>query len=235
MRSNTSRIIASAFLVQVVLLCPTRQSRAQADPYPAMAPLEEYLMPKDAEIALARSAAPASIADAATVMVLERQGYTTAVQGTNGFVCYVERSWANTTDKPEFWNPKLRAPNCFNAAAAASITPIYLMKARLVLAGKSRAEIAQAIAAGLDSGELPPLAPGAMCYMMSKEQYLNDRSHNWRPHVMFYAAGDVAKSWGANLPGSPMIAGSDPQARVTIFMVVVHDWSDGTPGPSMQP
>jgi hypothetical protein len=60
-----------------------------------MAPLEEYLMPKDAEIALARSAAPASIADGATVMVLGRQGYTTAVQGTNGFLCYVERSWAH--------------------------------------------------------------------------------------------------------------------------------------------
>jgi hypothetical protein len=158
-----------------------------------MAPLEQYLMPKDAEIALARSAAPASIADGATVMVLERQGYTTVVQGTNGFLCYVERSWANTTDKPEFWNPKMRAPNCFNAAAAGTVAPIYLMKTRLVLAGKSKAEIAQAIAAALDSGELPALAPG-----------------------------------------SPVIASNDPQARVTIFMVVVHDWSDGTPGPSMQ-
>ena len=235
MRRNTSRIIASAFLVQVVLLCPTPQARAQADPYPAMAPLKEYLMPKDAEIALARSAAPASIADDATVMVLERQGYTTAVQGKNGFLCYVERSWANATDNPEFWNPKMRAPNCFNAAAAGSVVPIYLMKTRLVLAGKSKAEIAQAIAAALDSGELPALAPGSMCYMMSKEQYLNDQGHNWHPHVMFYAAGDVAKNWGANLPGSPMIASNDPQARVTTFMVVVHHWSDGTPGPSMQP
>jgi hypothetical protein len=196
-----------------------------------MAPLEQYLMPKDAEIALARSAAPASIADDATVMVLERQGYTTAVQGKNGFMCYVERSWAKVTDAPDFWNPKMRAPNCFNAAAASSIVPIYLMKTRLVLAGKSKAEIAQAIAAALDSGELPALAPGSMCYMMSREQYLNDEAHNWRPHLMFYAAGDVAKSWGANLPDSPMMAGSDPQARVTIFMVAVEHWSDGTTGP----
>jgi hypothetical protein len=177
-RRNTSRIIASAFLVQGVLLCPARQARAEADPYPAIAPLQEYLMPKDAEIALARSAAPASIADGATVMVLGRQGYTTVVQGTNGFLCYVERSWANTTDKPEFWNPKMRAPNCFNAAAASSVAPIYLMKTRLVLAGKSKAEIAQAIAAALDSGELSALAPGGMCYMMSKEQYLNDQGHS---------------------------------------------------------
>jgi hypothetical protein len=196
-----------------------------------MAPLEQYLMPKDAEIALARSAAPASISNDATVMVLERQGYTTAVQGKNGFLCYVERSWAKVTDAADFWNPKMRSPNCFNAAAASSIAPIYLMKTRLVLAGKSKAEIAQAIAAALDSGELPALAPGSMCYMMSKEQYLNDEAHNWRPHLMFYAGGDVAKSWGANLPDSPMLAGSDPQARVTIFMVVVQHWSDGTMGP----
>jgi hypothetical protein len=228
---KTATILAFVFLALVVLPEVLQQARAQADPYPAMAPLEEYLMPKDAEIALARSAAPASIADDATVMVLERQGYTTAVQGKNGFLCYVERSWAKTTDAPDFWNPKMRSPNCFNASAARTVAPIDLMKTRLVLAGKSKAEIAQTIAAALDRAELPALAPGAMCYMMSKQQYLNDQVKSWYPHVMFYAAGNVAKSWGANLPGSPVIAVHDPQARVTIFMVVVRHWSDGTPGP----
>ena len=70
--------------------------------------------------------------------------------------------------------------------------------------------------------------------MMSKEQYINDEGHSWHPHVMFYAAGDVAKSWGANLPGSPLMAANDPQARLTTFFVVVHQWSDGTPGPPME-
>ena len=232
-KRKNATILVLAFLALVVLSEGIQVARAQENPYPEMAPLDQYLMAKDAEIALARSAAPASIADDATVMVLERQGYTTAVQGKNGFLCYVERSWANTTDNREFWNPKMRAPNCFNAAAASSVAPIYLKKTQLVLAGKSKAEIAQAIAAALDSGELPALAPGSMCYMMSKEQYLNDVGHNWRPHVMFYAAGDAAKNWGANLPGSPMMGASDPQARVTTFMIVVHNWSDGTPGPSM--
>ena len=226
-------IFALVFLTMNALPYIIWEAQAQESPYPAMAPLEQYLMPKDAEIALARSAAPASIADNAAVMVLERQGYTTAVQGKNGFLCYVERSWAQVTDAPEFWNPKMRAPNCFNAAAAGSVSPIYLKKTQLVLAGKSKAEIAQAITAALDSGELPALAPGSMCYMMSKEQYLNDVGHNWHPHVMFYAAGDVAKNWGANLPDSPMMGASDPQARLTTFMIVVHDWSDGTPGPAM--
>jgi hypothetical protein len=224
-------ILVVMFMAMVVVPEAIRGAGVEANPYAGMAPLEQYLMPKDAEIALARSAAPASISNDATVMVLERQGYTTAVQGKNGFLCYVERSWAKVTDAADFWNPKMRSPNCFNAAAASSIAPIYLMKTRLVLAGKSKAEIAQAIAAALDTGELPALAPGSICYMMSKEQYLNDEAHNWRPHMMFYAAGDVAKSWGANLPDSPMLAGSDPQARVTIFMVVVQHWSDGTMGP----
>jgi hypothetical protein len=230
MRKNVM-ILALVSLALVVLSGVIREARAQADPYPNMAPLQEYLMPKDAEIALARSAAPPSIADSATVMVLGRQAYTTAVSGTNGFLCYVERSWAKDTDAPDFWNPKMRAPNCFNPPAASSVAQVYLMKTQLVLAGKSKAEIAQAVAASLDSGKLPALPPSGMCYMMSKEQYLNDQGRNWRPHVMFYAAGDVAKSWGANLDGSPVIAVYDPQERLTTFMVVVRHWSDGTPGP----
>ncbi|HXJ96749.1 MAG TPA: hypothetical protein VMT20_28240 [Terriglobia bacterium] len=223
--------LALVCLVLVVLPGASREARAQADPYPTMAPLQEYLMPKDAEIALARSAAPPSIADSATVMVLGQQGYTTAARGTNTFLCYVERSWAKDTDAPDFWNPKIRAPNCFNPAAARSITQIYLMKTRLVLAGKSKAEIAQAIAAALNRKGPPAPASGAMCFMMSKQQYLNDQGRNWYPHLMFYAAGDTAKSSGANLPGSPVIASYDPQARVTTVMVVVRHWSDGTPGP----
>lgn len=225
-------ILVFVSLAFLVLPESIEQARAEAEPYPAMAPLEEYLMPKDAEVALARSAAPASIADKATVMVMGRRGYTTAVQGTNGFLCYVERSWAQTTDNPEFWNPKLRSPNCFNAAAARSIADIYLMKSRLVLAGQSKEEVARAIASALDEKKLPALEPGAMCYMMSKQQYLNDRDKSWYPHLMFYVAGDVAQSWGANLPGSPVVAASDREARVTVMMVVLHRWSDGTARPN---
>ncbi len=231
---NSIKVLFFVFLMLEVVPEGMQLARAQADSYPAMAPLNEYLMPKEAEISLARSAAPAAVSGSATVMVLGQQGYTTAVKGTNGFVCYVERSWAHGTDHPEFWNPKMRAPNCFNAAAAASITPIYFMKTRLVLEGKSRAEIARGITAALDSGQLPALPPGAMCYMMSKDQYLNDQVHNWHSHVMFYAAGDEGKSWGANLPASPLIAAYDLQTRVTTFMVVVNHWSDGTPAPPME-
>ena len=229
-RKKTMQLIALALLVQVVLLAATRHAQAQAKAsYTAMAPLDQYLI-ADAnfEIALARSAAPASISDAAEVMVLGPKGYTTAVQGTNDFVCIVERSWGASTDVPEFWNPKVRAPHCFNQAAARTFLPIFLMKTKLVLAGKSKAEILAATTSALDTKELPALEPGAMCYMMSKQQYLNDEGMNWHPHLMFFVPGDAAKSWGADLPGSPVIAANDPEERATIMMVVVGKWSDGT-------
>ena len=234
MRKNI-RITALAFVVPIFsswLACA--QAQVEKAPYPVMAPLDQYLIAdENAEIALARSAAPASISNAAEVMVLRRDGYTTAVKGSNGFVCIVERSWATTTDDPQFWNPKIRAPHCFNSPAAKTFLPIFLMKTKLVLAGKSRAEIVATISSALETKELPPLAPGTAVYMMSKQQYLNDTGKSWHPHVMFYASGDAEKSWGANLPGSPIMAAYDPEQRVTTFFVLADEWSDGTPGPSM--
>jgi hypothetical protein len=200
-----------------------------------MAPLDEYLIAdQNAEVALARSAAPASISDSAEVMVLGRTGFTTAVKGTNGFLCIVERSWGAATDEPEFWNSKVRAPICFNPPAARTFARIFLMKTKLALAGKSKAEILAATAAAMDNKELPALEPGAMCYMMSKHQYLNDRGLNWHPHLMFFVSGDAAKSWGADQPGSPIMAANDPEERVTILMVWVGNWSDGSPAPPME-
>jgi hypothetical protein len=234
MQKKALRFLASAFLVAVVLPGATSQARAQAEKasYPAMAPLDQYLIADgNSEIALARSAAPPSVSDGAEVMVLGPKGYTTAVKGTNGFFCIVERSWGAATDEPDFWNPKVRAPICFNPPAARTFVPIFLMKTRLVIAGKSKAEIVAATASALDKKELPGLEPGAMCYMLSKQQYLNDRGMSWHPHLMFLVAGDAAKSWGADLPGSPVMAAADPEERVTIFLVWVGKWSDGTLAP----
>jgi hypothetical protein len=233
MRKNIE-IIAVAFFLQIVLSGANRQAQAQVEkaPYPAMSSLDQYLIQdKESEIALAQSGAPKSIADAAEVMVLGRQGYTTAVKGTNGFLCLVERSWGAATDEPEFWNPKVRSPVCFNPPAARTFAPIYLMKTRLVLAGKSKAEIVHATALALDKKELPPLEPGAMCCMLSRRQYLSDLGKSWHPHLMFFVPGDAAKDWGANLPGSPVIAANDPEEGATIFMVWVAQWSDETPAP----
>lgn len=237
MWKNHAKIMALAFLAQVAVPGAIWQASVQAEtaPYAGMAPLQQYLMPdENSEIELARSAAPSSIADGAEVMVLRRTGYSTAVKGRNGFLCVVERSWGAATNEPEFWNPKVRAPICFNPPAARTFVPIFLMKTRLVMAGKSKAEIAHAIASAFDENELPALEPGAMCYMMSKQQYLNDHGKAWHPHLMFFVSGDAAESWGANLRGSPVMAADDPEERVTIFLVWVGKWSDGTPAPQSE-
>jgi hypothetical protein len=238
MRKNQVKIIVLAFALQIVLPDPGRQAVAQAGKpaYPAMAPLDQYLMPDEkSEIALARSAAPKSISDGAEVMVLGREGYKTAVKGTNGFLCIVERSWAQSSDDAEYWNPKMRAPHCFNAQAARSFAAIYLTKTRLVLAGKSKAEVARELAAALDKKELPALEPGAMAYMMSKQQYLNDRAKNWHSHAMFFFAGDTTKSWAADDPNSPVMVANDPEERVTILFVLADKWSDGTAASTSMP
>src|ERR1700683_1230774 len=113
--SKTTGTVTRTSCALAILLGVAWQARAQdaKASYPSMAPLEQYLMEdRTAEIALARSAAPASIAKEADVMVLERHGYETAVKGKNGFVCMVERSWTAGIGFPEFWNPKLRGPIC---------------------------------------------------------------------------------------------------------------------------
>jgi hypothetical protein len=238
MRKSRVKIIALAFALQIVL--PDAGGRAVAQDgiaaFRAMAPLDQYLISDEkSEIALARSAAPGSISDGAEVMVLGREGYKTAVKGTNGFLCIVERSWGASTDQTEFWNPKMRAPHCFNAQATRSFAPIYLMKTRLALAGKSKPEIAPAIATALDKKELPALEPGAMAYMMSKQQYLNDRDRTWHPHAMFFFPGNMTKSWAADDPNSPVMVGNDAQERVTILFVLADKWSDGTAAPLNMP
>jgi hypothetical protein len=227
---NYLRFIVFAFALHIVSAnAANAAAQGAKDIYPAMAPLDQYLISDEkSEIALARSAAPASISDGAEVMVLRRDGYQTAVNGTNGFVCLVERSWGQGTDEAEFWNPKMRAPHCFNAQAAKTFAPIYLLKTKLVLAGKSKPEIAKAIATALDQKEIPALEPGAMAYMMSKQQYLNDQGKAWHSHTMFFSPGDMTKSWAADDPNSPVMMVNDPQERVTILLVLADKWSDGT-------
>jgi hypothetical protein len=227
---NYLKFIVFAFALHIFSAnAANAAAQGAKDLYPAMAPLDQYLISDEkSEIALARSAAPASISDGAEVMVLRRDGYQTAVNGTNGFVCLVERSWGQGTDEAEFWNPKMRAPHCFNAQAAKTFAPIYLLKTKLVLAGKSKPEIAKAIATALDQKEIPALEPGAMAYMMSKQQYLNDQGKAWHSHTMFFSPGDMTKSWAADDPNSPVMMVNDPQERVTILLVLADKWSDGT-------
>lgn len=206
---------------------------AKTAPYPTMAPIEQYrIASRDDEIALARSAAPPSISADAEVLVLGSRGFETAIKGKNGFVCIVERSWAAGFDDPEFWNPKVRAPNCFNAPAAHAVLSQYIKRTEWVLAGVSKPEmIARTRTALADKTFIAP-EPGAMCYMMSARGHLSDRDGRWMPHVMIYVPRAPASLWGANLAGSP-IAAFEPNDLdpVTVYLVPVRHWSDGTSAP----
>ena len=216
-------------LAVLVLLVAARQGLAQdaAPKYPKMAPIGQYLMDRNPEIALARSAAPESISRDASVLVLGRHGFETAVQGENGFVCIVGRSWTSTTDA-EFWNPKVRVPMCVNAAAAHSYLLRITRITDLALAGKTLAQVNEAMAAAVANKELPRMEPGAMCYMMGKEGYGGDSVPHWPSHLMFFYSDMDPKGWGANLPGSPVVAVQDPEEQLTQFVIPVQHWSDGT-------
>jgi hypothetical protein len=221
----------------LMMLGATKDIRAQdsKSPYPKMVPVDQYLMTdRNAEIDMARSAAPDSISRDAKIMVLGRHGYETAVEGKNGFVCVVERSWMSNFDSPEFWNPKLRGPICFNPPAVRSVLPITLKRADLVLAGSSKAQIIEEIKTFIKK-DLPPLEPGGMTYMMSKQGYLADEGGHWVPHLMFYVPQTEGITWGADVANSPVLL--SPQFNgapepITVFMVPVLNWSDGTPAPT---
>ena len=239
MQRRTELMIVFVLVLNVAGVFLSRAA-AQSDPYPRMAAIDEYLMEKSAEIQLARSAAPDSISRDATVVVLGRQGYETAVEGKNGFVCMVERGWMGSFDWPEFWNPKVRGADCLNPQAARSVLPIAYLRTKMVMAGRSKAEILSAVKAAFESKELPGLENGAMAYMMSKSAYLTDDGDHNGPHLMFFTPVKDDKDWGAGAEGSPVVSGpywfrtvkDASQVKglppILVFAVVLTNWSDGT-------
>ncbi len=210
------------------------QGQTKPSTYANMAPVEQYFMDRDAEIALSKTAAPASISSDADILVMGRHGYETAAKGKNGFTCLVQRSWTAGSDDPEFWNPKLRAPICYNPQASRSYVPRVLKKTELALAGRSKEQITAAIVAALDSKQLPALESGSMCYMLSKDGHLNDRVGHWHPHLMFFVPETRTETWGANQPGSPILGDTDKNEHFTVFLIPVGQWSDGTAAPSIK-
>ncbi len=227
-RNKTHIIFLSAFALVAILSAPRPAAAQDAkQSYPTMAPLKQYLMDRDAEIGLARSAAPQSISGDAKVLVLGRHGFETAVKGKNGFVCIVERSWTSAADA-DFWNPKVRTPICWNAAAARSVLVHNIKRTELILAGRTQVQTDEIIVAAVDKKELPAVESGAMCYMMSKQGFGGDSVEHWPSHLMFYFPQTDLAIWGAGLPGSPIIGLTDTREHVTTFVIAVQRWSDGT-------
>lgn len=238
MRSRRVLLLAAALMGSMGLGVAYGQAPAQEakSPYPAMAPIAQYMAAdQDAEIALARSAAPPALSRDATILVLGQHGYETAVKGTNGFTCVVERSWMSPFKSPEFWNPKMRGPVCLNAAAARSVLPYTIKRTEMVFAGVSKEQMMVRVKQTMASKEIPALEAGAMSYMLSKQGNLGDSTGHWHPHLMFYGPKSDGADWGANLPGSPVL--TDPDSRndpepFNIYFLPVKHWSDGTVEPA---
>ncbi len=235
MRNARPGQIPARYLLLALMLVAGCPGNDLSEHYPRMAPVAQYLMAdSNAEIAMARSAAPEAIARDAEVLILGPGGYKTAVDGKSGFTCLVERSWMSPFDSPEFWNPKIRGPICYNPAAVRTVLPYTLNRTKLFLAGLSKARVHETIAGAVAKKELPIPEAGAMSYMMSKMENLGDSAGHWHPHLMFHVPSAVEASWGANQAGSPVLFNSEfrdvPEPEV-IFMVAVAHWSDQSDAP----
>jgi hypothetical protein len=150
-------------------------------------------MPRDQQITLAESAAPAEVSSKATIYVLGPKGYETAREGTNGFSCFVGRQFVKPTETTI-------APQCFDAEGSRTLLPVYLHGEELRTNGKSEAEIKADVASGYKEGRYQyPSKPGFL-YMMSSENRLSptsDKSNGiFPPHLMFYAPNMTAKDIG---------------------------------------
>jgi hypothetical protein len=209
-------------LFALPLLIGTTAAAAHAQgKYP---PIAEYLMPRDAEIALARSAAPAAIADRATVKVLTAAGYEVASEGDNGAVCLVMRGFSAPTYTPApfrslVYDPAVHAPICFAAPAARTVLPYYELRTRLAIAGKHPDEIAEALQAASVKGELPRRESTTFAYMFSAHQHLASGIGAWHPHMMVFVPYADASTVGAMPFGETLPQVTDDAG--TPFAVVV--------------
>jgi hypothetical protein len=183
-----------------------------------------------AEVALARTAAPATIADSATVLVLTRTGFVEASHGTNGFTCVVFRSFAAETSDPNFWNAKVRAPQCLNPPASRTVLPELVKRTEWIMSGVNTTELDARTKRAIAAHEFTAPAAGSMAYMLSPKQYLTDDDPHWMPHLMFYYDRSLpAAAWGAGDGKSPIIdaTGISTGPRM-VLLIPVPQWSDGT-------
>jgi hypothetical protein len=187
-------------------------------------PLTEYLMPRDAEMALAKSAAPANISDRATIKVLTKSGYEVAYKGDNGFVCIVMRGWAAPTYTPAqvrnlVYDASVRAPICFDPVASRTVMPYYELRSKLGMEGKTPDQIAEGVQVAYVKGQLPRRDAVSFAYMWSADQELGPGVGHWHPHMMIFAPYYENAMLGGNEFGKALPQVSDDAG--TPFTVIV--------------
>src|SRR5262249_21865803 len=187
-------------------------------------PIDQYLMPRDAEIALAKSAPPASPADHPTGKVLTKTGYVVAREGDNGSFCMVMRGFSATTStRAQFrdlvYDPTVHAPICFTAPAARTVMPYYELRTKLAMEGKGPDQIAESLQSAYVRGELPRREIVTFAYMWSAHQHLGPGIGAWRPHMMVFAPYYENSMLGGNEFAGPLPQVSDDAG--TPFSVVL--------------
>lgn len=227
--SGGRRLPSAAGVFGALIFCIGATLANAAPSVYSRAPIDRYRIASRAnEITFARSGAPPSVADHAQVLVLGEHGYETAVKGDNGFVCLVARSWDKPFQDPEFWNPRIRSPECFNPPAARTVLPRYLERSKWVVAGDSITQMRARAQAASAAGKLLDPPDGSFCYMLSQDGYTDDHAGGpWYPHMMFFQRRTPAAEWGANQPDTPVAADTTSYQGITIFFVLVPQWSNG--------
>jgi len=228
-RKGFSTKVKLLVLVPVVLLAVFGITPVRAQG-PRRPPLGEFMMARDAEMTLARSAAPANVSDRATIEVLTTSGYQVARQGDSGFVCMVMRGWtAPTYSPPNFrdlvYDATVRAPICFDPEASRTVKPYYELRSRLGMEGLTPDAIAERVQAAYVKGELPKRDGVSFAYMWSADQHLGPGVGHWHPHVMVFAPYYDNAMMGGNPFGSPTPQVTDDAG--TPFAVVVIPVDDG--------
>jgi hypothetical protein len=198
----------SSWLFLLLIGLGAAGANAQEAKYP---PLSEYMMARDAEIALAKSAAPDNISDHATIKVLTASGFQTVHDGDNGFVCIVMRGFTGAPTltpiqlRSLVYDAKTRAPICFNPQAAKTVLPHYELRTKLGIEGKTPDQMAEAVQAAYAKGKIPKRAEVSFAYMWSADQVLGPVGH-WHPHMMLYVPYYENSMLGDNAAGSPLPA-----------------------------
>ena len=216
-----------AGLVVLLVSMQAASVHAQSLKYP---PLSEYMMTPEAEMALARSAAPENVSSHATVKILTAAGYKVAAEGDNGFVCIVMRGWGAPTFTPApfrdlVYYAKLRAPICFNPVASRTVLPLHELRTKLGMEGKTPEQIAEGVQAAYAKGELPKMETVAFGYMFSADQDLGPGVGPWHPHIMLYTPYYENSMLGGNQVGGALpFVGDDAGTPFAVTVIpVAHD------------
>jgi hypothetical protein len=218
--------VVSALLTLAGVIADRAHAQTQAPAGSKYAALREYMMPREAEMALARSAAPPNISNRATIKVLTTSGFQVVREGDNGFVCLVMRGWAAPTFTPAaqrdlVYDATLRAPICFDPPATRMVLPFYELKHKLGMEGKTPDEIAGGIQAAYAGGHIPRRDAVSFGYMWSADQQLGPGVGHWHPHMMVFAPYYDNTMLGGNEVGVVPVVNDDAGTPFTVIVIPV--------------